>query len=108
MKYNFKLSALAFGIAALTIVAGQVQSQNQPQNCAPRDFILQQLADRFGEERQSVGLGSNNTLVEVFASSKTGTWSVLATRANGVTCLIASGHSHETVSAAATNTDPKT
>lgn len=68
----------------------------QARNCAPRDTVLNRLADKFGETRQSVGLGSNNVLVETFASSETGTWTITVTMPTGLTCLVASGQAFET------------
>jgi hypothetical protein len=34
-------------------------------------------------------------LVELFASPETGSWTILVTRPDGVTCLLAAGHSIE-------------
>jgi hypothetical protein len=53
------------------------------------------LADRFGETRQSMGLGANNAMVEVFASPTSGTWTITITSSRGVTCLVASGQAFE-------------
>lgn len=64
-------------------------------NCAPRDVVVEQLAERFGESRQSMGLGSNNAVVEVFASRETGTWTITVTSVQGMTCLVASGQAFE-------------
>ncbi len=55
------------------------------------ESVLERLTSKFGESRQSVGLGSNNTMIEVFASPETGTWTVLMSRADGFACVIASG-----------------
>lgn len=68
--------------------------------CAPRDVVLDRLASKFGESRQSIGLGPNNQMVEVFASADTGTWTITVTRPTGVTCLIASGQAFETLAEA--------
>jgi len=34
-------------------------------------------------------------MVETFASSETGTWTITVTLANGTTCLVASGQNYE-------------
>lgn len=68
--------------------------------CAPRDIVLERLATTYGETRQSIGLGPNNQMVEVFASDATGTWTITVTRASGVTCLVASGQAFETLAEA--------
>ncbi|MEN8747746.1 MAG: hypothetical protein ABF316_05005, partial [Marivita sp.] len=49
----------------------------------------------YGETRQSIGLAQNNTMVEVFASSTTGTWTITVTNTAGRTCLVASGQAFE-------------
>lgn len=77
-------------VACLAAVSAQAQ-----QNCAPRDQVLQRLATKYGETRQSIGLGFNNTVIETFASDETGTWTITATMANGTTCLLASGQAFE-------------
>ena len=70
-------------------------AQARQNNCAPRDLVLERLADRYGETRQSMGLGANNAVIEVFASPDTGTWTITVTTPNGVTCLVASGQAFE-------------
>ncbi|GGE40336.1 hypothetical protein GCM10011360_29970 [Primorskyibacter flagellatus] len=68
--------------------------------CAPRDVVLERLSAKFGETRQSIGLGPNNQMVEVFASRDTGTWTITVTRPSGLTCLVASGQAFETLAEA--------
>lgn len=68
--------------------------------CAPRDVVVDRLAKTYGETRQSIGLGPNNQMVEVFASDTTGTWTITVTKATGVTCLVASGQAFETLAEA--------
>lgn len=97
MKSNDFL--LALGAGALIAAATQVPAQSA-QNCGPRDLVLNRLADTYGESRQALGLGGNNSLVEVFASQETGTWTITVTLPNGVTCLVASGQAFETLAEA--------
>jgi len=91
------LAAMGFGI--LGLAASQVAAQT-PRNCAPRAMVLDRLAGQYGETRQSVGLGSNNAVMEVFASPETGTWTITVTLPDGLTCLVASGQSFETLAEA--------
>lgn len=90
---------LAMAASTLILVATQVGAQS-PQNCGPRDVILERLAQSYGESRQSIGLGGNNSLVEVFASDDTGSWTITMTLANGMTCLMASGQAFESLAEA--------
>ena len=87
--------------AAALVLATGFTTQAASANCAPRNVVIERLADRYGESRQSVGLGSNNAVVEVFASEETGTWTITVTSVNGLTCMVASGQSYETLSEAA-------
>lgn len=84
------------GLSVGILVAGTARAQVGP-NCAPRHQVVQRLAEGYGESRQSVGLGANNALVEVFASVATGTWTIVVTSANGLSCLVASGQAFETL-----------
>ena len=85
------MMASAF-IAAL--IAGPASAQSGA-NCAPRDMVVERLAAKYGEVRQSMGLGANNAVVEVFASDVSGSWTITVTTANGLTCLVASGQAFE-------------
>ena len=78
----------------------------QARNCAPRDLVLARLSASYGETRQSVGLGSNNVVVETFASSETGTWTITITMPTGLTCLVASGQAFETAAVALPDITP--
>lgn len=87
-------SMLPVAAAALAVCGAAAEAQSLRQ-CGDRDRIVQQLAEGFGESRQSIGLGANNSVMEVFASAETGTWTITVTMPNGVTCLLASGQAFE-------------
>lgn len=86
--------AVAAAALTLTATAGLAQSRAA---CADRAMVVERLANGYGETRQSIGLGANNAVVEVFASAETGTWTITATMPNGQTCLIASGQAFESL-----------
>jgi len=90
---------LAVGLGVMVLAASQVTAQVN-RNCAPREMVLERLAEKYGETRQSIGLGADNAVVEVFASTDTGSWTVTVTTPNGLTCLVASGQSFETIAEA--------
>ncbi len=93
LKTMFKMT---IGLGIMALAAQQAASETQ-RNCAPRDFVLDRLAERYGETRQSIGLGQQGTVIEVFASDATGTWTIIATMPSGLSCMVASGQSFETV-----------
>ena len=88
---NFKsvllTTALAFGIGSTASAQGQ--------NCGARGAVIDTLAERYGESRQSIGMAPEGRVVEVFASLETGTWTITVTLPNGMTCLVASGDAFE-------------
>ena len=91
------LASLGFG--ALILAADHAAGQPAA-NCAMRDRVVERLASAYGETRQSIGLGADNHVVEVFASRETGTWTITVTSPGGITCLVASGQAFEAVAAA--------
>ncbi|MEW9921046.1 hypothetical protein AB2B41_15645 [Marimonas sp. MJW-29] len=91
--------------AAVLYLVSTTDVAAQGRNCAPRDAVVERLASGYGETRQSVGLGANNAVVEVFASTETGSWTITVTVPGGLTCLVASGQSFERVAEALPSAD---
>ncbi len=92
-----KILALGLGVAAILLGAGALKAQDQGENCAPHASVVMQLAEKYGEMRQSIGLAQNNQLVEVFASLQTGSWTIIVTRPTGIACMVAAGENFELV-----------
>ncbi len=86
---------MMIGAAALTLMTTSLASAQQSRNCGPREMVVNRLAEGYGETRQSMGLGANNAVIEVFASQESGSWTITVTSPGGVTCLIASGQAYE-------------
>lgn len=84
--------------AAAALLPGAAAAQAA--NCAPRAVVVERLASSYGETRQSIGLGANNAVVEVYASPASGTWTITMTTPSGLTCLVASGQAFETLAEA--------
>lgn len=89
-----QLFTVSLGFGLLLLCATHAFAQTG-RNCGPRDAVVTTLGERYGESRQSIGMGSNGQVMEVFASLETGTWTITLTLPNGVTCLMASGQSFE-------------
>jgi hypothetical protein len=104
MKRNLFL--MSFGIGAMMLAANHANAQSR--QCATHDAVTERLAARYGESRQSIGLGSDNSVVEVFASSETGSWTIVVTRPGGPTCLVAAGQSFQQLNEALPNLDQGT
>lgn len=85
--------ALSFGFAAL--IAATRIAHAEPAPCAAHDVVVERLERGYGETRRAIGLAGADTVVEIFASDDTGTWTIAVTRAGGPTCLVAAGQGFE-------------
>ena len=75
--------------------------------CGTHEMIVTQLAERYGESRQAIALDGANQVIEVFASDATGSWTLLVTRADGQSCLLAAGQAFEMLSERLPSEDPE-
>jgi hypothetical protein len=67
-----------------------------PVPCAPRPQVVQELDEIFHESQVAVGLTANGEMLELFASP-TRSWTLLATRPDGITCVVVFGSGLETM-----------
>ncbi|KPA19871.1 hypothetical protein shim_38300 [Shimia sp. SK013] len=82
--------AVLFGMAA---TAPPVAAQGL--HCAERDDVVARLSSKYSEALTAGGLQgvttNKTTLVEVWVSEKTGTFTVIMTNPMGVSCIVAAG-----------------
>ena len=90
-------AALVFGVLAM---APPTQATAQVA-CGYRDAITTVLSERYGETQMALGVQNAGSIVEVWTSKDTGTWTILMTRPNGTSCLMASGEGWQRNSQAA-------
>ena len=87
-----RVFALSLGFGALILLTQAAEAAPQ---CGPRAAVLEQLADRYGESRRSMGIAANNMVMELFANSESQSWTITVTTPQGQTCLVASGTGFE-------------
>lgn len=78
---------------ALTFALILVQTASAA-TCAKRDKVVAQLEGKYAEQLTAGGLHATDTkttLVEVWTSPETGTFTVLLTNPAGLSCVVASG-----------------
>jgi len=68
-----------------------VAGADERKACAERGEIISRLSADFGEVGQARGLDNDTKLVEIWASSQTGSWTMLVTDPDGQTCVAAAG-----------------
>ena len=82
MKFMYLLAILML----FSTAAAQV-------GCAQREELVRNLADKYNEQQTAVGLessGGKYRIVEVFASA-TGSFTILLSYPDGVSCVVSSG-----------------
>ena len=89
--------ALAVFLLVMLVITGVARAAVPWGNCGTRAAVVASLNDKFGETRQGMGIAANRTLMEIWASAKSGTWTISVTMPSGVTCLVASGEGYEGV-----------
>ncbi|WP_120636034.1 hypothetical protein [Ruegeria sp. EL01] len=64
------------------------------QNCAEREHVIGKLRDSYSEELRFGGLQKARgakSVMEIWANQETGSFTVLVTHANGLSCIVAVG-----------------
>lgn len=82
------LKTISLLIAA--ILAFSVPATAQGNNCFPREAVLTQLAEKYGETRRGVGLTNDGKIFELWASDG-GSWTATVTMPNGMMCVAGAG-----------------
>jgi len=78
--------SLIFTIAAPSLAQAQLV-------CAQRDSMIDKLKKKYGESERGMGLSGTEAVVEIWSSEKTGSWTIVLTRPNGIACVMAAGES---------------
>lgn len=81
--------AILWAAMALVAAAGPGGAEAMP--CAARGHVVALLADRYGETRLATAPTGDAGVLELFASTVSGGWTVILSRPDGQSCLVASG-----------------
>jgi hypothetical protein len=77
-------------VAALLALSSPAQAQMRGP-CMPHEDAVAKLKQSYGEQKVGLGLGSKGSAVFELFVAETGTWTLLVTRTNGISCIAASG-----------------
>ncbi|MEM8698192.1 MAG: hypothetical protein AAGF44_03425 [Pseudomonadota bacterium] len=90
---------LAAALPAAIPAPVQAQSQTQVRSpqmiCGKRQNIIQQLERKYGETARVMGFSQGAGVVEVYANTESGSWTILVTNPSGTSCLMAAGEAFE-------------
>ena len=74
-------------IAAALVLAAPALAQT----CGPADAVARHLSEKYGETRRGAGVANAGVVIELYVAPNGRTWTLVAVRPNGTSCLIASG-----------------
>jgi len=80
------------GASVTALLAAPAYSEENV--CGKRDDIVSRLENGYQEFNSAMGMSTNGGLVELFTSDN-GTWTLMLTQPDGVSCLIAAGQNWE-------------
>ena len=86
---RFMIALIGVSFTALLAAPASAQSI-----CGKRDEIVSRLESGYQEHNSAMGMSTNGGLVELYTSEK-GTWTLMLSQPNGVSCLIAAGENWE-------------
>ena len=87
-------------LCALTVTIGMLSpAAAQSPQCGPKMAVARQLALQYGEVPIVSGVSLNNAM-KFFGNPRTGSWSMIVVRPDGVACVLAVGEALEVSSLA--------
>lgn len=79
------IAIAAFTAALITPVFAETQ------NCVDRDLLVERLRTGYGEVFSGAGLQNGEAVFEIWTSEENGTWTILMTQPDGMSCIMATG-----------------
>lgn len=98
---------IGLGLAALVLVSGgggamaaDRAAAGEPSvvplaACGSYDRLRELLARQFGEQPAATGVAEDGTVMQVFASARAATWTVVSVDAHGIACVVAAGRARQ-------------
>ena len=78
-------------IVAAAATAFALPATAQGISCGVRSEIVETLIQTYGENFSGGGLQDDSAVYEVWTSEAAGTWTILLTRPDGTSCVMAAG-----------------
>jgi hypothetical protein len=102
------LIGLAVGAAALVVLVplGATAQEEESTECAERRTIVEMLNSQYDETARAIGVISEEVVLEVFVSKESGTWTVLVTDPQGLSCVLAAGQAWQETPQATDQPEP--
>lgn len=75
-------------LAGVLLNSAPVAAQN---SCGPRDALVAALGSQYDESAVAIGLAGGGGVIEVLATRDGGTWTIVLTTPEGLSCIVTSG-----------------
>jgi hypothetical protein len=96
MRGSSLLALLAVPAAlAAAPAAAQESGAVAAARCGEHDSVAGYLQQQFDERPVSLGLQADGRILQVFASDRTGTWTIVTTTPRGMSCIVSGGEAWE-------------
>ncbi len=91
----FRITLAALAISAFASFATMSAASAQSV-CSERTKFVDQLSVNYAENTVGLGIVNNGSVLEILVS-KNGTWTILVTKPNGISCVVATGEAWEKI-----------
>lgn len=82
--------AITGAVLAAVLTIGLSAGPAAAQACLKHEQIVEKLKGKFQEKQLGYGLIGEKAIMEIYAS-KEGSWTIIVTRSNGISCVVAAG-----------------
>ena len=93
------MTPIVFALGLIALLSGPATAAPEPRACAPYALVSEQLEQKFNEVPTAFGLVEDKSVMQLYSSADSGTWTIVMTSRQGVSCIVAAGHSLEQMGA---------
>ncbi len=104
---SWVLATLFAAAALLGPLGALAQTQSETLLCDQRASVIGRLAEKYREAPVAIGVTSTGGMVEVLTTGDGGTWTIIVSKPNGTSCLIAVGEGWRALRFNITAADPR-
>ncbi len=95
-KVAFVRIFTATALALALLLAVRAPASAAPK-CATHKEVMEQLANGFSEVPIAIALTSEGNVIEVFSRGDRATWTIVMTKPDGKSCIVAAGKTWESL-----------
>ena len=82
----------------LAVVLSLIGAHTADARCGLAEVMKTALVSQYGEAKAATGMVGQHQLMELWANPRSGSWTVMLTSPQGVSCVVAMGNEFEAVS----------